>query len=386
VGTTSSGCSQIGGSDLVVSLGSFATTLVGGVLHARGTSDQQAGTLMHELGHNLGFRHGGGDNVNCKPNYLSVMSYSRQFSNLITGRRLDYSHDQLPTLDEVGGMMEANGIGLPGIFPPGLPNFQANEQTVFGGASGLATVMPIPPGGTGIDWDLDPKDQVVVSFSTINNLPVVGCTQPAGTQLVGFADWSNVHYNHLASLESAGGADPEQTETTAEQEAAGFASVDSDGNGIADALQCSNDPNLVGKPGPGAACLIDVKPGDPLNISNLVAPLQGVLPVALLGSATFDPTTMVDRSTLTLNGNHVQLKPNGQFNCSTGDVSGPAGVPDGFKDLQCKFDGVSFQSEGSFYVTLEGNLLPGFPPDPNAPVGGRIRARDVVNVCRTTCP
>jgi len=35
-----------------------------------------AGTLMHELGHNLGLRHGGPDCDNYKPNYLSVMSYS----------------------------------------------------------------------------------------------------------------------------------------------------------------------------------------------------------------------------------------------------------------------------------------------------------------------
>ncbi len=30
---------------------------------------------MHELGHNLGLRHGGMDDLNCKPNYLSVMNY-----------------------------------------------------------------------------------------------------------------------------------------------------------------------------------------------------------------------------------------------------------------------------------------------------------------------
>ena len=35
---------------------------------------------MHELGHLLGFEHGGPDKVNCKPNYRSVMSYSRQFA------------------------------------------------------------------------------------------------------------------------------------------------------------------------------------------------------------------------------------------------------------------------------------------------------------------
>ena len=39
---------------------------------------------MHELGHNLGLRHGGGDDTRCKPNYLSIMSYALlwpQFDN-----------------------------------------------------------------------------------------------------------------------------------------------------------------------------------------------------------------------------------------------------------------------------------------------------------------
>ncbi|MBL1079858.1 hypothetical protein JK358_36210 [Nocardia sp. 2] len=40
--------------------------------------DQQVGTFIHELGHNLGLQHGGTDGVNYKPNYLSVMNYSFQ--------------------------------------------------------------------------------------------------------------------------------------------------------------------------------------------------------------------------------------------------------------------------------------------------------------------
>ncbi len=35
----------------------------------------QAGVIMHELGHNLGLQHGGLDEINDKPNYLSVMNY-----------------------------------------------------------------------------------------------------------------------------------------------------------------------------------------------------------------------------------------------------------------------------------------------------------------------
>ena len=37
---------------------------------------------MHELGHNLGLRHGGDDNVHRKPNYLSVMNYSFQTTGM----------------------------------------------------------------------------------------------------------------------------------------------------------------------------------------------------------------------------------------------------------------------------------------------------------------
>lgn len=39
---------------------------------------------MHELGHNLGLRHGGDENLNYKPNYLSVMNYLYQLNGLPT--------------------------------------------------------------------------------------------------------------------------------------------------------------------------------------------------------------------------------------------------------------------------------------------------------------
>jgi hypothetical protein len=49
---------------------------------------QTSGTLMHELGHNLGLHHGGGlgfgaSVLNYKPNYLSVMNYNHQFTGVI---------------------------------------------------------------------------------------------------------------------------------------------------------------------------------------------------------------------------------------------------------------------------------------------------------------
>ncbi len=38
--------------------------------------ETEASTFMHELGHNLGVQHGGGDAANLKPSYISVMNFS----------------------------------------------------------------------------------------------------------------------------------------------------------------------------------------------------------------------------------------------------------------------------------------------------------------------
>jgi uncharacterized repeat protein (TIGR01451 family) len=47
--------------------------------------NQDAGTVLHELGHNLELRHGGDVNTNCKPNYVSGMNYDQQFGILRSG-------------------------------------------------------------------------------------------------------------------------------------------------------------------------------------------------------------------------------------------------------------------------------------------------------------
>jgi hypothetical protein len=90
---TNSGFGEIVGNDVVVGLGSWPDE--GGL--PVGTAMQQAGLFLHELGHNFGLRHGGFEDLNYKPNYLSVMNYF--FSKGITGR-LDYSRRTLAALNE----------------------------------------------------------------------------------------------------------------------------------------------------------------------------------------------------------------------------------------------------------------------------------------------
>jgi hypothetical protein len=105
-GQPSSGISKgFPSSDFIVSLGSWPSRSVLGVnLGEGGTASNQAGTFMHELGHNLGLQHGGFDGTQNKPNYLSVMNYSFQLNGLRfngANNLFDYSRFELPTLNEV---------------------------------------------------------------------------------------------------------------------------------------------------------------------------------------------------------------------------------------------------------------------------------------------
>ncbi|HEX4961634.1 MAG TPA: hypothetical protein VF173_12395 [Thermoanaerobaculia bacterium] len=102
---TNSGVARtIPGSDFIISLAPISLTP---------TDLQQAGTFMHELGHNLGLQHGGGDNVNNKPNYISIMNYLFQLVGLTRAGLtsiVDYSNVALNALNEVN-LDETTGVG-----------------------------------------------------------------------------------------------------------------------------------------------------------------------------------------------------------------------------------------------------------------------------------
>lgn len=108
----SSGISETSGNDLLVTLGNQKYALNENKNHHVGDLKEQAGTFMHELGHNLGLLHGGGDDINYKPNYLSIMNYRWQHTwiqNTKVGPRLDYSRQTLKTLDE-RSLIEIDGV------------------------------------------------------------------------------------------------------------------------------------------------------------------------------------------------------------------------------------------------------------------------------------
>lgn len=98
----SSGVAELNGNDLIVTLGGYGFT-------ASGSSNRnmlinfQASTLMHELGHNFGLRHGGNDDFNYKPNHYSIMNYMYQFAGLSTTPNSIYAAERYYLQNDLKG-------------------------------------------------------------------------------------------------------------------------------------------------------------------------------------------------------------------------------------------------------------------------------------------
>jgi parallel beta-helix repeat protein len=173
-GQTTSGVAETFGSNFMVSLGNW-TNNVGSVF-------EQAGTLMHELGHNLGLRHGGGDEVNFKPNYLSVMSWEHQVVGILsrtpTGdvAKFDYSREALPTLNE-SNLNEWASLSSANNYTKWVcPDHHTVERDVVSNS---------------LDWNCDRGLETSAS-NDLNNDTLKGL-------LTGFNDWSNLRFKFIQS-------------------------------------------------------------------------------------------------------------------------------------------------------------------------------------------
>jgi hypothetical protein len=242
-GVAGSGCAEVGGDDAVVSLGTGFLGSVAGHTGSVGSTDEQAGTLMHEYGHLLGLRHGGNDAINCKPNYRSVMSYNRQFSGSpIVGRRLDYSRSEDPELADQtkkGFLNEASldelvGLGVALSLGPIPPYFNDPDQIAFGPGAWSFAPATLPP----INWNrsIFTSGQYKGQPSYQNNAAAnlndgSGCTSLVSNEtLFGHNDWSNILYRASAAIDFAGGRTESPVELTAQGAEALYLATDVDAN------------------------------------------------------------------------------------------------------------------------------------------------------------
>jgi hypothetical protein len=172
----------------------------------------QAGTFMHEIGHTFGLRHGGGDNLNDKPNYHSVMNYTWQMpADLPAGATarqraynnswvLDYSRSMWPELDETD--LDEN-LGIGGHAGHVLPGPWAAQYVNESGP------VDWSGGDDDIDGNASNETHVVVDVNIDGALDV----------LESFEDWSQIRYYFRESATFADGAhgDSPDDEMTAEE-------------------------------------------------------------------------------------------------------------------------------------------------------------------------
>jgi len=233
------GTGEIGGNDLVVTVGDKSDALfrvLAGLGNAAPVQDArrlvEAATLMHEFGHNLNLLHGGGDRVNCKPNYLSVVNYTLATLNNDPTRPLDYSRAKLPTLNETS-LSEPAGVGGP-----------AGRIIVYGLTGPTLNAAATGP----VDWDADGVADDNNVPADINFATNSGCDASPGESLEGFNDWANISFTfrngkHFAADLDRSDVDEPEPEIDPAAILAAAMVMDFDADGFVNALD--NCPGVV---------------------------------------------------------------------------------------------------------------------------------------------
>ena len=216
-----------------------------------GTVQEQAGTLMHEFGHNLNLAHGGADGVNYKPNYLSIMNYAFQTRGIAPtdpdgagplSARVDYSQNDLVDLNE-SSLNETNGIG------------DGTDNTRYFCPSGAQTAGP----GTGaIDWDCDSDGGTETNVPAdinggFNDINGNGIQDPGETilgTLAGSEDWNNLKYDFQSAGDFEDGVH-NSTTTIVELDFATHlqipvsVAIDIKPGGVPNSISCTNKNEVI---------------------------------------------------------------------------------------------------------------------------------------------
>lgn len=324
-----SGAGEIFGQNFMVTLGEWKNG---------GTVKQQAGTLMHEIGHNLGLDHGGSDAANFKPNYLSVMNYAFQVTGIVTltadggnVTRFDYSRQQLPSLNESS-------------LDETVPLAIGNNVTSWTCPDGHHVDFGVTSGP--IDWNCNgtaDTPKVSVDINNDTRLEALG----------GFTDWSNLQYNFTTSVAFGVGCGSRCNigcgsrcnigeEMTFQQavviEARLAAFLSSPHRSTSTTVSCSPSSVVVGSTTHCTATVSDANTGTPITP-------QGTVGFTSTGQGTFTPS-----------GNCSIAGTGGSASCSVDYVPGTGGL--GGQTISVAFVGDGNHTGSSGPTTIITGILP----------------------------
>ena len=184
------GQAEIGGNDLIVWNTIF-----------------QGSTLMHELGHTLNLHHGGDNDANCKPNYLSVMNYDHFVIQRLDGSDvIDYSPPRQPNGARGSAPLDPlaeNSLSETSILDPADPQ----SFLVYTDAAARKRQSLV---GAAVDWNgngVPGQSGLTVNIDTsdLTSGYPAACTNTDLNTLTGHDDWLNILLPFQQFAESAMG-------------------------------------------------------------------------------------------------------------------------------------------------------------------------------------
>ena len=233
--TTASGVADLPGGNVLVTLGLWDDFV--------GRPFVRAATTFHETGHNLGLWHGGYAAVwgnkhplvgsptstdidpNCKPNYLSSMSYMFQVIGLFDkfdNIHLDYSDrnyagsplnslNETMFLTDVAPPEPPAGLYVPAWFAPAdsplAVALSASAASRFCDGSKFGTPEPAPKMArvhaadtfSPINWSGDPSTSATAGAQNVNFDGTSDGSQTFSSALRGFNDWANIRLDQIGA-------------------------------------------------------------------------------------------------------------------------------------------------------------------------------------------